>query len=434
MDQDIAIRVDGLCKAFRLGLAEERHDTLFSSISHAVKAPLRNFRNLRSLDTAKGGEGADTLWALRDVSFDVKKGEVLGIIGRNGAGKSTLLKVLSRITAPTRGEIRMRGRVSSLLEVGTGFHPELTGRENIYMNGTILGMRKAEIDRKFDEIVDFSGVERFLDTPVKRYSSGQKVRLAFSVAAHLEPEILIVDEVLAVGDADFQRKCLGRMKQVAKGGERTVLFVSHNMAAVMNLCGRVVLLQGGRIVCDDEPKACVDLYISDKGVDNLFRTDSGSRSGSGVVQVENMTVLSNAVATGAPLELSIQLKNVSAIPGSRYDVAVSVISMHEEKLVQFYSRHMNRSFNLGESRDGIHLRVDNLPLAPGQYHLNLWVGSGAQTWDFLQNCMTLRVNEGSLEEGYTVEHRGYPVVIPTRWESIGPAEVFDAHGNLQESR
>ena len=200
--------------------------------------------NLTPLNGAESDLGDDEMWALRGVSFEVKQGEILGIIGRNGAGKSTLLKILSRVTAPTSGELRVKGRIASLLEVGTGFHPELTGRENIFLNGAILGMTKAEIRKKFDEIVDFAGVERFMDTPVKRYSSGMYVRLAFAVAAHLEPEILIVDEVLAVGDAEFQKKCLGKMGDVAQEG-RTVLFVSHNMNAVKSLCGRALLLANG---------------------------------------------------------------------------------------------------------------------------------------------------------------------------------------------
>ena len=250
-----AITVENLSKAYRIGQEEEIPDTLLGAATAIARSPLKNYRRLRSLNTSnEDGESEDTLWALKDVSFEVQEGEVLGVIGRNGAGKSTLLKILSRITKPTTGRATIRGRVSSLLEVGTGFHPELTGRDNVYMNGTILGMTKREIDRKFDEIVDFSGVEKFLDTPIKRYSSGMKVRLAFAVAAHLEPEILIIDEVLAVGDAEFQKKCLGKMQDVAVGG-RTVLFVSHNMAAVESLCSRVMLLMQGGIAlkgsCDE---------------------------------------------------------------------------------------------------------------------------------------------------------------------------------------
>ena len=231
------IRVERLSKRYRIGGRVENHRRLGEVLGELARAPFRRLR----------GSAADqTFWALKDVSFEVKRGEVLGIVGKNGAGKSTLLKILSRITEPTEGRAELRGRVASLLEVGTGFHGELTGRENVYLNGTFLGMRKREIDRKFDGIVAFSEVERFIDTPVKRYSSGMYVRLAFAVAAHLEPEILLVDEVLAVGDAEFQRKCLGKMNDIAQEG-RTVLFVSHNMAAIQRLCSSAILLREGRV-------------------------------------------------------------------------------------------------------------------------------------------------------------------------------------------
>lgn len=243
---DTVITVTNLSKRYRIGLKEEIPDTLAGALTGFVRSPLQNLKRLRALSTFQdqGDDPEDVIWALKEVSFEVRQGEVVGIIGRNGAGKSTLLKILSRITRPTSGEALIEGRVSSLLEVGTGFHPELTGRENIYLNGIILGMRKAEVDRKFDEMVEFSGVEKFIDTPVKRYSSGMKVRLAFSVAAHLEPEILIIDEVLAVGDTEFQKKCLGKMQDVAGSG-RTVLFVSHNMAAVLKLCQTGLVLDQG---------------------------------------------------------------------------------------------------------------------------------------------------------------------------------------------
>lgn len=253
-----ALTVEGISKRYRIGVARERYPTFRDAIIGAVTAPLRRWRHLRD-----GVDGQDTIWALKDVSFELQPGTVLGIIGRNGAGKSTLLKILSRITEPTEGRARLRGRVASLLEVGTGFHPELTGRENIYLNGAILGMRKAEIDRKFDDIVAFAEIERFLDTPVKRYSSGMHVRLAFAVAAHLEPEILIVDEVLAVGDAAFQKRCLGKMREVASGEGRTVLFVSHNMVAVQNLCRRAVWLDGGCLKQDGDAGRVVAAYLGD---------------------------------------------------------------------------------------------------------------------------------------------------------------------------
>lgn len=244
---DTVITVDSLSKAYKIGLRAQHGKTFREAFTDTLVSPVRRLKSIASGGNGSGAQD-DTFWALKDVSFEVKRGEVVGIIGRNGAGKSTLLKVLSRITEPTSGQVRLRGRVASLLEVGTGFHPELTGRENIYLNGAILGMKRAEITRKFDEIVAFAEVEKFLDTPVKRYSSGMYVRLAFAVAAHLEPEILIVDEVLAVGDAEFQKKCLGKMQDVAKGEGRTVLFVSHNMAAVQTLCSSAILLRGGEIL------------------------------------------------------------------------------------------------------------------------------------------------------------------------------------------
>lgn len=255
------ITAESLSKAYRIGVRRDRSATLVGAAIGLFKSPIDNFRRLRRLNTYCDADGnaPDTYWALKDVSFEINEGEVVGIIGRNGAGKSTLLKLLSRITDPTSGRAVLRGRVSSLLEVGTGFHPELSGRENIYLNGTILGMTKREVDRKFDEIVEFAGVEQFLDTAIKRYSSGMSVRLAFAVAAHLEPEILIVDEVLAVGDGEFQKKCIGKMKDVARGG-RTILFVSHNLLAVSSLCDKGIVLQDGKVIATGSASEMVHAY------------------------------------------------------------------------------------------------------------------------------------------------------------------------------
>ena len=266
MSNNIAISARNIGKRYRLGQKEEADDSIVSSIFKTFKNPIKNYQKYRSLykfdnsDPQADENSPDILWALKDVSFDIEQGEVVGIIGTNGAGKSTLLKVLSRITAPTKGSVKIRGKVSSLLEVGTGFHPELTGRENVFLNGTILGMKKKEVISRFDEIVDFSGVEKFLDTPVKRYSSGMRVRLAFAVAAHLEPEILIIDEVLAVGDASFQRKCINKMQDVGKGG-RTVLFVSHSMPTITRLCQRVILLNDGNVLKDGLAHEVVSSYL-----------------------------------------------------------------------------------------------------------------------------------------------------------------------------
>jgi len=277
---EIALSVQGLAKRYRIGAAPVKYRTLRDAVAGAVGAPLARLRA-----ALRGGStilSDDEVWALDGVSFEVGRGEVVGVVGRNGAGKTTLLKLLSRITEPTRGRAEIHGRVASLLEVGTGFHPELTGRENIFLNGAILGMRRAEIDARFDEIVAFAEVERFIDTQVKHYSSGMYLRLAFAVAAHLEPEILLVDEVLAVGDASFQRKCLGKMSDVAHSG-RTVLFVSHNMEAVQRLCPRTVWLDAGRVVADGDTGDVVSDYLA-TGAERIvgdYRAPAGAASGVG---------------------------------------------------------------------------------------------------------------------------------------------------------
>lgn len=286
MGKSIAIKAEKLAKRYRIGLKDKIHDSIGGAVLDFIKSPLENYRKYRSLYTFDDkqaqdeddhfNDSDDIIWALKEVSFEVMEGEVIGIIGRNGAGKSTLLKILSKITDPTSGLAEIHGRISSLIEVGTGFHQELTGRENVYLNGTILGMRKKEIDAKFEEIVAFSGVEKFIDTPVKRYSSGMKVRLAFAVAAHLEPEILLIDEVLAVGDAQFQKKCINKMEDVGQQG-RTVIFVSHNMPAVARLCQRVILLENGRILTDGPCHEVVGAYLhSDKGISTIREWSTGA--------------------------------------------------------------------------------------------------------------------------------------------------------------
>lgn len=303
------IRVAGVSKQYRIGSREAGYDTLRESIAEAVRAPFERLRR------RNGKRNHETFWALKDVSFEVAPGEVVGVIGRNGAGKSTLLKVLSRITEPTTGRAELYGRVASLLEVGTGFHPELTGRENIYLNGAILGMRKAEIDRKFDEIVAFAELEKFLDTPVKRYSSGMYMRLAFAVASHLEPEILLVDEVLAVGDAAFQKKCLGKMGEVAREG-RTVLFVSHNMTAIRRLCQRVFWFDKGEIVETGEAGQVVVDYIQKGAVSTLEQlwNDPVAAPGNEKIRIRSARVISAQqpspeITVESPIELEFECWN-----------------------------------------------------------------------------------------------------------------------------
>ncbi|MBC6369018.1 ABC transporter ATP-binding protein [Algoriphagus sp. AK58] len=290
---DPVIKVQNLSKRYRLGLKEKQAETLVGQISQAIRYPWENLKRLRQLNRF-GQEDESVFWALKDVSFEVKQGEVLGIIGKNGAGKSTLLKILSQITEPTSGKIEIHGRVASLLEVGTGFHPELSGRENIYMNGTILGMTRKEIDAKLDEIIDFSGVDKFIDTPVKFYSSGMKVRLGFSVAAHLEPEILIIDEVLAVGDFEFQKKCLGKMEDVSRNQGRTVLFVSHQMDAITRLCSRVLVLREGKIFYEGNPSTAVKKYLGTEENELGARVILNGDRGNQLVAIHKVEVKSNS--------------------------------------------------------------------------------------------------------------------------------------------
>ena len=301
---DIAIRVEGLSKRYFIGEGGPRYLTLRDIITEGLTWPLRMARRFAGSGAddrptgpaAKAGSAENYLWALKDVTFDVRQGERVGIIGVNGAGKSTLLKILSRITTPTAGRALVRGRVSSLLEVGTGFHPELTGRENVYLNGTLLGMSRAEINGRFDEIVDFAGVEKFMDLPVKRYSSGMQLRLAFSVAAHLEPEIVMIDEVLAVGDARFQKKCLGKMEEIGKSG-RTLLYVSHNLASISNLCHRAIILDAGKVVSDGPAGNVVEEYIELVSDPTRFHggyavwTDPETAPGDDVVRLHSVRVL-----------------------------------------------------------------------------------------------------------------------------------------------
>jgi lipopolysaccharide transport system ATP-binding protein len=306
----VAIKVENLSKIYRLG--EIGTGTISRDMERWVRIKLLKqedpFLKIGETNDRSSKGASDIVYSLRDINFEIEQGDAVGIIGRNGAGKSTLLKILSRVTTPTTGKINIKGRVASLLEVGTGFHPELTGRENIYLNGAILGMRKREIDRKLDEIIDFSGVERYIDTPVKRYSSGMYVRLAFAVAAHLESEILIVDEVLAVGDAEFQKKCLGKMGEVSKGEGRTVLFVSHNMAAVQSLCGKGIWLDSGKICSSSEIKFILKDY---KGF-NLFRTKEkfDFNSNENII-IHNISVNISEITVNDEFEVVFEITNLT---------------------------------------------------------------------------------------------------------------------------
>lgn len=360
--KDLAVSVRGLSKSYTIAHNAEKHTTLGEAMLHRLKNPLQR------LDK-------ETFWALKDLDFDIEQGDVVGIIGRNGAGKSTLLKILSQITEPTKGEIKLFGRVGSLLEVGTGFHPELTGRENIFLNGAILGMRKSEIQRQFDAIVDFAEVDQFLDTPVKRYSSGMYVRLAFAVAAHLNPEILIVDEVLAVGDAQFQKKCLGKMGEVSREGGKTVLFVSHNMAAVRELCNSVILLQKGRLDSYSDTASTLAKYNSQQ-VEGADLTKQGiNKYGLELLNITLLAEKSN-IPTTSPVfcedhELHIkinahQLISSAGVVVRVHDInnmLVSTLCTPEEGLEPFM---LNGQLN-------VRFSLPQLQLFPGRYVVSVFV-------------------------------------------------------------
>ena len=341
-----AISIQNISKEYIIGLRENASGSFREMLTSAFAAPFRRFHSLGGQATMQ----AQRFWALEDVSFEVNEGEVVGIIGRNGAGKSTLLKVLSRITEPTSGRITMRGRLASLLEVGTGFHPELTGRENIYLNGAILGMTRAEINQKFDEIVDFAGIEKFLDTPVKRYSSGMYVRLAFSVAAHLEPEILVVDEVLAVGDADFQKKCLGKMKDVSGQG-RTVLLVSHNMNAIQTLCHRAVLLEKGQVIAaSSNVKHVIDRLLNTfGGVSSIWRNTGDAYKGLPFIPRELFTgdIDGNLISSSIANDEAVYIHLVADVDAN-YDNLCVGYTVSSEDGTQLYT-----SYNIDCCQGGI---------------------------------------------------------------------------------
>ncbi len=382
---DVAIRVENLGKMYRIEAARERHDTLRDALVHFLRDPL-----------GQAGRNADanTIWALRNVSFEVKRGEVVGVIGRNGAGKSTLLKILSRITEPTEGLADLYGRVGSLLEVGTGFHPELTGRENIYLSGAILGMHKAEIDRRFDEIVAFAEIEKFLETPVKRYSSGMYVRLAFAVAAHLEPEILLVDEVLAVGDAQFQKKCLGKMEDISSHG-RTILFVSHNMGAINSLTQNCIYLKGGQLAMLAQTRKVVEAYLQDNlrshseandlGLD-LYRRDVGTKSPvrfSGLWINEPSDHLPIA-QIGQTLKLYIELEVEKPISGAH--ISVNVKNDQGEPAVLLVSKDNGFAVNLAPGKHLLRVDIYDLPLTPGIYYADFGINQmdvGTRAYDVI---------------------------------------------------
>ncbi len=418
-----AISVNGLGKEYRLG------ETVTSSLRELLSAPATWLRRRPE---------PESFWALREIDFEIRPGEVVGVIGRNGAGKSTLLKLMSRITSPTTGSIRLRGRLTSLLEVGTGFHPELTGRENVFLNGAIMGMRRREIARKFDEIVAFADVERFLDTPVKRYSSGMYVRLAFAVAAHLEPDILIIDEVLAVGDAQFQKKCLGKIENVAGSG-RTVMFVSHNMATMAALCTRALYLADGRLRFDGPVRGAIDMHLNTLdqlgGASLADRTD---RTGDGRLRFTGYwlesaggetlptALLGDTVVLCLGYEAQVDLETVY--------VAFDIRDQLGEAVSNCNTADVGADFEEVRAGPGVfRCRLPRFPIRAGRYHGNVYCSARGQVCDFLQAGIVIDVEDGDfygtgslrnqcrvmLQQHWSLDRRTAPAVASTAEPSLG---------------
>jgi len=421
MMSDIAIRAESLGKMYRIGARRAPYGRFTETLMRALVAPMRHLRDL-----GKPVPAEELIWALQDVSFEIKRGEAVGIIGRNGAGKSTLLKVLSRITEPTTGRVELHGRVGSLLEVGTGFHPELTGRENIYLNGAILGMKRAEIQSRFDEIVAFAEIEKFLDTPVKRYSSGMYVRLAFAVAAHLEHEILLVDEVLAVGDAAFQRKCLGKMGSVAREG-RTVLFVSHNMAAVRHLCQRGLVLKKGIVSFIGTADQAIESYLSQLAVDDSQNSDGACSYTSvpspgqrfAVLRVEILDesgTLKQVLSTGDYARFRVVWHSAEFV--EKGGVELGIHTLDGVPLIQYSTRPVSDvdvQFRVGLNT--IELEFPQFPLAAGQYYLTIALTRPMLEWLYHNDRFgLLQVAERDVfRSGVPVTASRALLVVPHRW-------------------
>ncbi len=402
---DYAIKINNVSKQYRLGVVGT------GTLSHDIK---RKWALIRGKEDPylKIGEtndravknNSDYVWALKDINLEVKHGEVLGLIGKNGAGKSTLLKILSKVTGPTKGSIDYKGRIASLLEVGTGFHQELTGRENIYLNGAILGMRKHEIAKKLDEIVDFSGCERYIDTPVKRYSSGMMVRLGFAVAAFLEPEILVVDEVLAVGDAEFQKKAIGKMQDVSKNDGRTVLFVSHNMAAIKTLCTSAVLIENGVLSFKGDATEVVEKYLkSNYSTNQVPISQRLDRKGNGYIKFDSLMLQDkNGVqllygTTGKDLQFQVKFKVLERQATKLVPLEIGIIIRDYQgtiitTLASFFTNESPKGI---DNNSHITCTVPNLPLLEGQYYIDLWCATSSETQDAIENAAIFHVEAGN---------------------------------------
>lgn len=414
MKKNIAIKVENLSKQYRLG--EIGTGTLSHDLNRFF-AKIRGKEDPYSIigqtnDRTKTAE-SDYVWALKDINFEVEQGEVLGIIGKNGAGKSTLLKLISQITSPTTGSIKAKGRIASLLEVGTGMHPEMTARENIFLNGAILGMTKKEIKAKFDEIIDFAGCQLYIDTPLKRFSSGMRVRLGFAVAAFLEPEILIVDEVLAVGDAEFQKKAIGKMKDISAGGGRTVLFVSHNMSSVRALCNRAIVLNNGKLDFDGEIEDCINHYLSysseNKSIDKI-NLDG--------LQIENLSVTTTdkELASGNNCVFSFYLQNKLNTNFKNLRVVYVISNNKGIELFKLINQNSNNSLNIDiNEKLFVSCRINNLPLNEGTYYLSIKIRFGNTFLLNKDNILSFNVNNGDFFKVGKIDNYSGNVLIHSDW-------------------
>ena len=396
MSLDIILKVNNVGKQYRLGVVGT------GTISHDLNRWWSRiigkedpYLKVGEVNVRSQKGSSDYVWAIRNINFEVKRGEVLGIIGKNGAGKSTLLKILSRVTSPTTGEIKTKGRIASLLEVGTGFHPEMTGIENIYLNGAILGMTKVEINSKIDEIIDFSGCLRYVDTPVKRYSSGMKVRLAFAVAAHLEPDILVVDEVLAVGDAEFQKKAIGKIQDISKGDGRTVLFVSHDMAAIQNLCSRTIVLKNGNINFIGYTSDAITNYLTTEDGNKLQLHD---RKGSGIVKIVSIEIFSEHskvnILTGQLVNFTFRLKNNNGVIRKDLRLDFRIDDEKGQRIAWLSDFVITASQKPEIIVNSITFQVKKFPLNKGTYYITTYLTAGGTVADWIQNACSFSVVDG----------------------------------------
>ena len=402
MNKNIVIKAENISKQYRLGQVGTgtiSHD--LNRFWHKIRGKEDPYLKIGETNDRTTKGDSDYVWSLRDINFEIQQGDAVGIIGRNGAGKSTLLKLLSRVTKPTTGSIYTKGRIASLLEVGTGFHPEMTGRENIFLNGAILGMTRKEITRKFDEIVDFSGVERYIDTPVKRYSSGMYLRLAFAVAAHLESEILIVDEVLAVGDAEFQKKCLGKMGDVSKGEGRTVLFVSHNMGAIKNLCSSSIFLNNGRVEFIGDVNAGISKYYS-SNIDYLENKEVGifdfknhinkKNAEYGILKAELYcdNILTKKIISGSKVKIKLYYNAYRDF--FEPEIGIVIKDYENNNYIGLNNKHLGIDFNIKEGKGSVEIIIDNFPIyANSEFFINLYFGDQGPNYEILENAIKFSV-------------------------------------------